>query len=136
MCPTFTDEIRIVDAIHPLLEKNVRNAIAVPNNVVSVDNFFLLKHQFASLKGIFSLFCFLDCNTRLQFLHYNGTEYGRQNGLLENDCGSANYGSGKCLNSRLTNVIFNGSLQLSWNFMLIFSVGLLRTGQIGRITSD
>lgn len=35
-----------------------------------------------------------DCDARLQFLHNNGTEYEWQNGLFENGCHSANYGSG------------------------------------------
>lgn len=35
VCPTFTDEMRIVDAFHPLLEGNVRNTAVVPNNIVS-----------------------------------------------------------------------------------------------------
>lgn len=34
VCPAFTNEIRIVDAVHPLLEGNVRNTMAVPNNIV------------------------------------------------------------------------------------------------------
>lgn len=36
VCPTFSNEIRIVDAVHPLLEGNVRNTMAVPNNIVGI----------------------------------------------------------------------------------------------------
>lgn len=36
VCPEFGEEIRIVNGIHPLLERNVRNDCAVPNNIVNV----------------------------------------------------------------------------------------------------
>lgn len=32
--PQFGDEMRLVDGIHPLLDRNVLNTVAVPNNVV------------------------------------------------------------------------------------------------------
>lgn len=34
-CPTFADGIRIVDAIHPLIEHNTLKKQCVPNNVVN-----------------------------------------------------------------------------------------------------
>lgn len=41
VCPEFGEEIRIVNGIHPLLERNVRNDFAVPNNIV---NFIIEKN--------------------------------------------------------------------------------------------
>ncbi|XP_031634258.1 mutS protein homolog 4-like [Contarinia nasturtii] len=42
--PTFSDEMRIVDAIHPLLEKNIHRTIATPNNIIATPeyNFFII----------------------------------------------------------------------------------------------
>lgn len=68
VCPIFSDEIRIVDAVHPLLEGNVRNTIAVPNNIVR--NFHKIHLQKIQIAIFIS-----DCNVRLQFFHNNGTEY-------------------------------------------------------------
>lgn len=34
VCPTFGDEMRIIDAVHPLLEQNIHRTVAIPNNVV------------------------------------------------------------------------------------------------------
>lgn len=35
VCPTFGDEMRIVDAVHPLLEQNIHQTVPTPNNIVS-----------------------------------------------------------------------------------------------------
>lgn len=34
VCPSFGDEMRIIDAVHPLLEQNIHRTVAIPNNVV------------------------------------------------------------------------------------------------------
>lgn len=35
VCPIFGDEMRVVDAVHPLLDQNVHRTVPTPNNVVS-----------------------------------------------------------------------------------------------------
>lgn len=53
--PTFADEIRIVDGVHPLLERNVERTIAVPNNVIATPdyNFFLITGPNMSGKTVY-----------------------------------------------------------------------------------
>lgn len=35
VCPTFGDEMRIVNAVHPLIEQNIHRTVPTPNNIVS-----------------------------------------------------------------------------------------------------
>lgn len=35
VCPKFSNETRIVDGLHPLLEFNIEHKLGIPNNAVS-----------------------------------------------------------------------------------------------------
>lgn len=53
--PTFANEIRLVDGVHPLLERNVERTLAVPNNVIATPdyNFFLITGPNMSGKTVY-----------------------------------------------------------------------------------
>lgn len=66
VCPAFTNEIRIVDAVHPLLEGNVRNTMAVPNNIVRIC-LFTVSEEMSGLASLNSTyFCCKQHNFRLE----------------------------------------------------------------------
>ena len=83
--PEFGQELRIIDGIHPLLERNVQQTKPIPNNVVSFVPFLPLEKLFRVSSTA--------CDARLQRVHRDWSEHGRQNDIHQNDRHPSNYGS-------------------------------------------
>lgn len=77
--PVFGDEMRIVDAIHPLLDQNIHQTVPVPNSIVNYfgiliilgkifDYFTIITNNFNIFIGISNKIS--DSNTWLQFFHH------------------------------------------------------------------
>ncbi|XP_055320057.1 mutS protein homolog 4-like [Sitodiplosis mosellana] len=55
VCPTFGDEMRVVDAVHPLLELNIHRTATTPNNIIATPeyNFFIITGPNMSGKTVY-----------------------------------------------------------------------------------
>lgn len=100
VCPIFGDEMRVVDAVHPLLDQNVHRTVPTPNNIVSKIRLNWTLDDLLSILNdlvIDFIYVHVDCDSRIQFLHDYWAEYERQNGLHKDRCYTSNHGSGVLL---------------------------------------
>lgn len=63
VCPTFGDEMRIVDAVHPLLEQSIHQTVPTPNNIVS--------KTFVNIKILIFMKKKLCCSRKIATPEYN-----------------------------------------------------------------